>query len=212
MRIFGGTFRSTVSAPNKPDTVTIENWRSIQLDIQVCFPSSFFHHIPVTDIGILKKHESVHAVEDALLRIRHLQPVQLSQSGFGEASRKLLVEVLPPVLVLHLKRFVYDASANDVVKINKLVQFAPELGIPLGTVFCFVFLVLSKTKCLGQSRNHGAHRREICGACTLQASWGALSPFTTASPRAAETIRSMCSTRMKAVVVGKLGYTSTMNL
>jgi hypothetical protein len=138
-----------------------------------------FPSCPVTDIGTLKKHESVHAIEDALLRIPHLQPVQLGQSGFGEPSRKLLVEVLPPVLVLYLKRFVYDASANGVVKINKAVQFAPELEIPPGTVFSFVFLVLAKTKnpsCLGRSRNHGAHFREICGACALQASWGALSP------------------------------------
>ena len=146
MQIFGGTYRSTVSAPDQPDAVTIENWRSIQLDIQVYFPSSFFHHIPVTDIRILQKHESVHAMEDALLRIPHLQPVQLGQSGLGEPSRKLLVEVLPPVLVLHLKRFVYDASANGVVKINKPVQFGPELEVPPGTVFCFVFLVLAKTK------------------------------------------------------------------
>ena len=72
--------------------------------------------------------------------------MQLGQSGLGEPSRKLLVEVVPPVLVVHLKRFVYDASANGMVKIKKPVQFAPELEIPPGTVFCFVFLVLAKTK------------------------------------------------------------------
>ena len=40
MRIFGGKFRSTVTvhAPNQPDTVNIEDWRSLQLDIQVCTP------------------------------------------------------------------------------------------------------------------------------------------------------------------------------
>ena len=42
MRIFGGKFRSTVLTPNQPDTVAIEDWRSIQLDIQVRFPSSYF--------------------------------------------------------------------------------------------------------------------------------------------------------------------------
>ena len=175
MRIFGGTFRSIVRAPNQPDTVATENWRSIQLDIQVRSPSSVSHHIQIADIGILQKHESVHAIEDALLRIS--QPVQLGQSGFGEASQKLLVEVLPPVLVLQLKRFVYDASANGIVKVNKSVQFAPELEVPPGAVFCFVFLVLARTKnpsCFGRSRNHGAHCGEICGAYALQASWGAL--------------------------------------
>ena len=41
-RIFNGSFRSTVRAPNQPDTFTIENWRSLQLDIQVCL--LFFSH------------------------------------------------------------------------------------------------------------------------------------------------------------------------
>ena len=38
--IFGGRSRSTVRVPSQPDTVTIEAWRSLQLNIQVC--SSFF--------------------------------------------------------------------------------------------------------------------------------------------------------------------------
>ena len=41
MRIFGGKFSSTVHAPNRPDTVIIEDWRLLQLDIQVRFPSHF---------------------------------------------------------------------------------------------------------------------------------------------------------------------------
>ena len=36
MQIFGGKFRSTVRAPNQPENVTIEDWRLIHLDIQVC--------------------------------------------------------------------------------------------------------------------------------------------------------------------------------
>jgi hypothetical protein len=39
MRIFGGKFRSTLRAPNQPDAVIIEDWRPLQLDIQVRFPS-----------------------------------------------------------------------------------------------------------------------------------------------------------------------------
>jgi hypothetical protein len=39
MRIIGGKFRSTVRAPNQLDIVKIEDWRSLQLDIQVRFPS-----------------------------------------------------------------------------------------------------------------------------------------------------------------------------
>jgi hypothetical protein len=43
MRIFSGKFRSAVRAPNQPDTVTMEDWRSLQLNIQVRF-HSFSHY------------------------------------------------------------------------------------------------------------------------------------------------------------------------
>jgi ubiquitin carboxyl-terminal hydrolase 10 len=53
------------------------------------------------------------------------------------------IEALPPILVLHLERFLYDAAADAMVKISKPVQFAPELEIPPGTAFllyspCFI--------------------------------------------------------------------------
>ena len=97
----------------------------------------------MTDIETLKKHDSVHAIEDALARISRLQPVQLGPSGLGEATQQVLIEALPSVLVLHLKRFLYDVAANGVVKINKPVRFAPEPDIPLGTKISFVFPVLA---------------------------------------------------------------------
>lgn len=50
----------------------------------------------------------------------------------------MLIEALPPVLVLHLKRFLYDTTARGVVKIGKSVQFTPELEIPLGTCLSFL--------------------------------------------------------------------------
>ncbi|KAF8471370.1 hypothetical protein DFH94DRAFT_637165 [Russula ochroleuca] len=109
MCIFCGTFRSIVRAPNQPDTVTVEYWRSLQLDIQ---------------------HGSVYAIEDALARISHLQPVQLGPSGFNVASQQVQIKALPPVLALHLKRFLYDATTDSIVKISKPVKFAPELEIP----------------------------------------------------------------------------------
>ena len=77
----------------------------------------------------------MHTIEDALARISHLQPVQLGLSGFEEASQQGLIEVLPPILVLHLKRFLYDTAADSIAKISKPVQFAPELEIPVGMIF-----------------------------------------------------------------------------
>ena len=90
----------------------------------------------MTDIETPQKHDSVHAIEDALAHVSHLQPIQLGSSGF---SQQVLIEVLPSVLVLHLKRFLYDMVADGIVKISKPVRFAPELEIPLGTVFSLSF-------------------------------------------------------------------------
>ena len=59
--------------------------------------------------------------------------MQVGQLSSSEASQQVLIEVLPPVLVLHLKRFLYDVVAGSIVKFSKPVQFAPELEIPLGT-------------------------------------------------------------------------------
>jgi ubiquitin carboxyl-terminal hydrolase 10 len=81
----------------------------------------------------------VHTVEDALARISQSQPVQVGRLSSGEVSQQVQIEVLPPVLVLHLKRDLYDAVADDVVKISKPVQFTPELEIPLGTIPSFPF-------------------------------------------------------------------------
>ena len=185
-RIFGGKLCSTLHAPNRSDTVTIEDWRSLQIDIQVRFPSSHSSHSTHTH-HVLQKHDSVFSIEDALARISHLQPVQLGPSGLSEASQQVLIEVLPSVLVLHLKRFLYDAAADGIVKISKPVQFAPELEIPLGTKFSFVSPMLVKAKnrswhCL--SRNHDTRFREICGTGAIQALWGTLPSWRVGSKRA----------------------------
>ncbi|KZT09678.1 cysteine proteinase [Laetiporus sulphureus 93-53] len=111
-RIFGGKFRTTLRAPHQKDSATVEDWRSLRLDIQ---------------------REQVHTIKDALQHISHPQPVQISQSTrpgvVVEATQQALVEALPPVLVLHLKRFLYDTNVGDVVKIGKQISYGPELEI-----------------------------------------------------------------------------------
>ena len=61
--------------------------------------------------------------------------MQVGQSISRGTSKQVQIEALPPVLVLHLERFLYDAAVNGIVKISKPVQFAPELEIPPGTIF-----------------------------------------------------------------------------
>ena len=50
----------------------------------------------------------------------------------------MLINSLPPVLVLHLRCFRYDEAAGGVIKIGKPVLFSPELDIPFGTLFVFI--------------------------------------------------------------------------
>ena len=64
--------------------------------------------------------------------------MQAGPSGLSDVSQQMLIEALPPVLVLHLKRFRYDEAAGGITKIGKFIQFAPELEIPLGTIFTFI--------------------------------------------------------------------------
>ena len=63
--------------------------------------------------------------------------MKVGQSNSSVASQEVLLEALPPVLVLHLERFLYDSTADRTNKISKRVQFSQNLKIPLGIVFSF---------------------------------------------------------------------------
>ena len=51
------------------------------------------------------------------------------------AQQQVLIEALPPVLVLHIKRFCYDKESGGVVKVGKRVRFGTELDIGSGGCF-----------------------------------------------------------------------------
>ncbi|TCD70276.1 hypothetical protein EIP91_004177 [Steccherinum ochraceum] len=112
-RLFGGKFRSTLRAPHQRDSVTVEDWRALRLDIS---------------------REQVKTVQDALHYISHPEPVQISiptkPGQVIEASQQTLIDSLPPILVLHMKRFQYDTNVGDVVKISKQVAYGADLEIP----------------------------------------------------------------------------------
>lgn len=42
-RIFGGKFRMTLKVPGQRDSAVVEDWRSLQLDIQVGILMSTLH-------------------------------------------------------------------------------------------------------------------------------------------------------------------------
>lgn len=110
----------------------VEDWRSLRLDIQVCrFTSLWSTFFCLT--GCLEQREQIHTIEDALAYISHPQSVQVtlpSRPGVTvEASQQVLIDALPQILVLHMKRFCYDKSVGGVVKVGKQVRFGPELEI-----------------------------------------------------------------------------------
>ncbi|KAF7364168.1 Cysteine proteinase [Mycena sanguinolenta] len=111
-RIFGGRFRSTLRAPGQKDSVIVEDWRSLRLDIQ---------------------RDGIHTIADALALISHPQTVQVSQPSrpgiVVDASQQILIDALPPILILHVKRFCYDTAVGGVVKVGKRVAFGPELEV-----------------------------------------------------------------------------------
>jgi ubiquitin carboxyl-terminal hydrolase 10 len=85
----------------------------------------------------IKQHDSVRTIQDALARISHPQPVHLDPSD-NEARQQMLIEVLPPVLVIHLKRSQHDPAVAGVSKIKKPIQFTPDLEIPPGATSLFL--------------------------------------------------------------------------
>ena len=93
---------------------------------------------------LFSQRDTVYTGQGALSHIPQPQSVQVGPWGSSEASKQVLIEALPPVLVLHLKRFLYDTAARGVAKIGKPVQFTPELEILLGTCFFSLFLLFSR--------------------------------------------------------------------
>lgn len=111
-RIFGGKFRSTLRVPHQKDSVVVEDWRSLRLDIQ---------------------RDTIHTIKDALAHISSPNSVQVTSvtrpGATLDASQQVHIETLPPILILHLKRFLYDANKGGAAKVGKQVGFAPELDI-----------------------------------------------------------------------------------
>jgi len=94
-----------------------------------------FHHcfLAFDPTSLCFQRDQIRTIQDALSYISHPQPVQLSlptQPGVPvEATQQVLIEALPPVLVLHIKRFCYDTNVKGVVKVGKQVTFGPELEV-----------------------------------------------------------------------------------
>lgn len=110
-RMFDGKLRNVLTIPGSKTSIVLEPYRSLPLDIQP---------------------DSVRTIEDAL---RHITvPEEISgvwspgRGAFVDATKQVLIEMLPPVLVLHLKRFVFD-EVGGVQKSCKTITYGHTLAI-----------------------------------------------------------------------------------
>ncbi|POR39300.1 Putative ubiquitin carboxyl-terminal hydrolase 3 [Tolypocladium paradoxum] len=112
-KIFGGLLRSEFRVPGLKDSITTEPYQPLQLDIG---------------------SPDVRNVVDAL---RGLTRPERLQGDFNSprgkdvmATKQVFIESLPPVLILHLKRFQFDAEGHGTIKIWKKIGYPLELEIP----------------------------------------------------------------------------------
>ena len=143
------------------------------------------------------------------MRVSQSWPMQDGTSGLSDVSQQMLISVLPPVLVLHLNRFRYDAAASGIMKIGKSIRFESDLQVPLGTNFRFsrgsrgreYFMIWSiQTLWYPMLNNPQSHHITSSMECST----------ITAILQAAGTIRSMSFTWTETATQGKIGCTSMM--
>ena len=112
-RIFGGKLRSELKVPGNKTSVTMEPYQPLQLDIG---------------------SPDVHSIIDALKGLTKPERIQgdfnSSRGPNVTATKQIFIETLPPVLILHLKRFQYDSVTGATQKIWKKVGYPLDLEIP----------------------------------------------------------------------------------
>lgn len=111
-KIFGGLLRSEFRVPGLKPSITTEPYQPLQLDIG----SPNIRNITDAMKG-LTSQEKLHGDFNS------------SRGKNVEASKQVLIDELPPVLILHLKRFQFDAMGGT-QKIGKKVGYPLDLEIP----------------------------------------------------------------------------------
>merc|ERR1719354_776028 len=108
-----GMCRSSLRCESGEISATLQPFFTLQLDIQN-------PDVKTLDEALLKNFDS----ED----IEGYKNQKTNQ--VVKATRSLNLEELPAILILHMKRFVYDAKTGGVQKTLKPVEFSADLEIP----------------------------------------------------------------------------------
>ncbi|KAF3000738.1 hypothetical protein E8E13_003916 [Curvularia kusanoi] len=106
-KIFGGKLRSEYRKAGQKPSVTFEPYQPLQLDIG---------------------EPHINNISDALKNLTRLETLDSAASGARASTKQVHIETLPPVLILHLKRFHYDKKGPQ--KIWKKIGYPLELEIP----------------------------------------------------------------------------------
>ncbi|KAK6384677.1 hypothetical protein LTS17_002240 [Exophiala oligosperma] len=111
--IFGGKLRSELKISGNKLSVTLEPYSPLQLDIG---------------------SPQVHNIIDALKGLTRPESMQgdffTTRGQKATATKQVFIDTLPPLLILHLKRFHYDNTTKRAEKIWKKVGYPLELEIP----------------------------------------------------------------------------------
>ena len=112
-KIFGGKIRSEFKVPGNKNSVTLEPYQPLQLDIGA---------------------PDVNNIVDALRGLTKPESIQgdfnSSRGPNVTATKQVFIESLPPVLIIHLKRFQYDSVTRGTQKIWKKIGYPLDLEIP----------------------------------------------------------------------------------
>jgi len=106
-KIFGGKLRSEYKKPGEKPSVTLEPYQPLQLDIG---------------------EAHINNITDALKNLTRLETLDGAARGARASTKQVHIETLPPVLILHLKRFHYDEKGPQ--KIWKKIGYPLELELP----------------------------------------------------------------------------------
>ncbi|GBG24112.1 Ubiquitin carboxyl-terminal hydrolase 10 [Hondaea fermentalgiana] len=110
---FQGIVRSSLRTPGARESITLQPFMCLQLEV------------------LNKAVRSVLDGLDLFMSPEILTDLLSQKHGNIQRGQKsLLFDKLPRVLILHLKRFVYDKKTNSPLKLNKLVTYPSKLVIP----------------------------------------------------------------------------------